>query len=307
MHGNDPRPNGHNFNQGLLICLGKKPHSEHTDYGQIFQPESTRPLSIVNTDNRLIANAARLRWERLLNPWISPHQQGFLPQRSMLKNVLDIDYAAMVTAFSHTSRVLVLFDFASAFPSMSQDYMFNMLTALCIPQNAFNMVQALYDNSRCTVQSNGTQVDGFKMTAGVRQGCPLSPLLYAICAELLIERIRLEIPSAAIRAYADDTAVLIQNLWTDASVLARIFTDFGNMFNLRLNLNKTDDTALSTAQLKHDQGQSDKVYTKMGGRTTLIQRTLPRLHTRTVSKRHKPLGNQLPNSYNAHKHGQTGN
>ena len=91
MHGTDRRIEGHNFNEGLLICLGKKPHSEHPDYGQVFRPESTRPLSIVNTDNRLIANAARLRWEQLLNPWISPQQQGFLPHRSILKNVLDID------------------------------------------------------------------------------------------------------------------------------------------------------------------------------------------------------------------------
>ena len=48
MHGTDPRPEGHNFNEGLLICLGKKPHSEHPDYGQVFRAESTRPLSIVN-------------------------------------------------------------------------------------------------------------------------------------------------------------------------------------------------------------------------------------------------------------------
>ena len=182
MHGNDTRPEGHNFNQGLLICLGKKPHSEHPDYGQVFRPESTRPLSIVNTDNRLIANAARLRWERLLNPWISPQQQGFLPNRSILTNVLDIDYAAMVTALSNNTGTLVLFDFASAFPSMSQAYMFNLLTALGVPRNARHLIQALYDNNRCTVQTNGAQVDGFKMTAGVRQGCPLSPLLYAICA-----------------------------------------------------------------------------------------------------------------------------
>ena len=77
------------------------------------------------------------------------------------------------------------------------------------------------------------------MTAGVRQGCPLSPLLYAVCADLLIERIRQKLPSAVVRAYADDTAVLVQDLWTDAPVLAAIFKDFEKMSNLRLNLNKT--------------------------------------------------------------------
>ena len=166
----------------------------------------------------MIANAARLRWERLLNAWISPQQQGFLRNRSILKNVLDVDFASMATALKHNHGALVLFDFASAFPSIAQEYMFELLSKLGVPRNALNLIRALYDNNRCVIQVSGTHVDGFTMTAGVRQGCPLSPLLYALCAELLIERIRMEIPSALVRAYADDTAVLIQNLWTDAPI-----------------------------------------------------------------------------------------
>ena len=89
------------------------------------------------------------------------------------------------------------------------------------------------------VQTSGFRGDGFPMTAGVRQGCPLSPLLYAVCADLLIERIRQKLPSAVVRAYADDTAVLVQNLWRDAPILANIFEDFEKISNLKLNLNKT--------------------------------------------------------------------
>ena len=168
MHGNDTLAEGHDFNLGLLICLGKKPHSEHPEYGQVYRAESTRPLSIVNTDNRLIANAARLRWERLLNPWVSPQQQGFLRQRSILKNVLDIDYASMTTALTNNNGTLMLFDFASAFPFIRQTYMFDLLTTLGVLQNALNMIRALYDNNRCTIQTNAVQINGFTMSTGVR-------------------------------------------------------------------------------------------------------------------------------------------
>ena len=81
--------------------------------------------------------------------------------------------------------------------------------------------------------------EGFRMSAGVRQGCPLSPLLYAVCADLLIERRRSKIPSAVVRGYADDTAVLVQDLWKDAPVLATIFQEFGKISNLTLNLSQT--------------------------------------------------------------------
>lgn len=239
MHGDSHFPQGHTFNLGLLICLGKKPCAHDTNHGDIFEASSTRPLSIVNTDNRLIANAARLRWEKILNPWVCPQQQGFLRQRSILKNVLDIEYAAMTTSLSTDQGGIIFFDFASAFPSISQEYIFNILTTIGVPKNALNLIHALYHNNRCAVQSNGHRGEGFTLTAGVRQGCPLSPLLYAVCADLLIERIRSKLPSAVIRAYADDTAVLVQNLWNDAPILEKIFQEFAQISNLNLNLSKT--------------------------------------------------------------------
>ena len=78
MHGHFLPPEGHAFNHGHLICLGKTPSRSDHEHGNVFAASNTRPLSVVNTDNRLIANAARLKWERFLNGWISPQQQGFL-------------------------------------------------------------------------------------------------------------------------------------------------------------------------------------------------------------------------------------
>lgn len=47
------------------------------------------------TANRLIANAFGLRWEPMLEEWLSPLQRGFLPGRSMLANVVDVDEACV--------------------------------------------------------------------------------------------------------------------------------------------------------------------------------------------------------------------
>ena len=182
MHGDDWPDEGHGFNLGLLICLGKKAHSQDPVHGAVFHAANTRPLSIVNTDNRILANAARLRWERILNPWISPQQQGFLGNRSILKNVLDIDYAAMVTALTSDKGALVLFDFAAAFPSISQTYMMDLLTSLGLPRCALNLIQAFYDNNRCLVQNNGFCGSGFRMTAGVRRQTGMPTVTPPLCS-----------------------------------------------------------------------------------------------------------------------------
>ena len=66
----------HDFNLGLMCCLPKKPAGTHETLGEYFGPEDTRPLAIVNTDNRLIASAYRLAWEPMLEKWISRYQMG---------------------------------------------------------------------------------------------------------------------------------------------------------------------------------------------------------------------------------------
>ncbi len=50
-----------------------------------------RPLSTVNTDTRIIANAVQLRMEPLLARAICSAQRGFLPGRSLIQNVVEID------------------------------------------------------------------------------------------------------------------------------------------------------------------------------------------------------------------------
>ena len=53
---------------------------------------------MVNTDNRLLANAARLRLEPILAGWVSEMQRGFVGGRSILANVLDVNCAMQQAA-----------------------------------------------------------------------------------------------------------------------------------------------------------------------------------------------------------------
>ena len=77
--------------------------------------------------------------------------------------------------------------------------------------------------------------DGFKMCSGVRQGCPLSPLLYALAADALLETIATRLPAACVHAYADDTAMILSDFWTDVPILAEIFEQFETISDLHLN------------------------------------------------------------------------
>jgi hypothetical protein len=74
------------FNYATMVCLPKKAAGVHPQYGDFYTPENTRPLSIVNTDNRISAIAGQIQIEKAAKSWVSDMQQGFIKGRSMVEN-----------------------------------------------------------------------------------------------------------------------------------------------------------------------------------------------------------------------------
>ena len=228
----------HHYNHSILVCLPKKSTSITSDGTEAYTANNTRPLSIVNCDNRIVASAARNRWEHYLASWILPRQQGFLSNRSIIRNLLQLDTASMITSLTQPDGACVLLDFASAFPSISQEFLFEVLRHIGLPRNSLNLLTSLYSNSFCEVKQGNTTVPGFSLQTGVRQGCPLSPLLYATVAEIMLDKIEQQCPGTLTRCYADDTALVVNNFWDEAPILENLFREFSQISGLHLNLRK---------------------------------------------------------------------
>ena len=144
----------------------------------------------------------------------------------------------MITSLTQPAGACILLDFASAFPSISQDFLFEVLRHIGLPDNALNLLTSLYSNSLCEVKHGNTTAPGFLLEAGVRQGCPLSPLLYATVAEVLLDKIEQHCPGTLARCYADDTALVVNNFWGEAPILEWLFREFSQISGLHLNLKK---------------------------------------------------------------------
>ena len=157
----------------------------------------------------------------------------------MLHNIIDIDYDAMRISLKHSNGVLILFDFKAAFPSVSHEILIACLKGLGFPEEAMHFIPAMYDNNKCIMKIGGQFFPGCEMKGGVRQGCPLSPLLFAVVVDILLRMIEHRIASSSTRAFADDIAGLLVNWNRDGPILAQIFDEFSKISNLYLNIEKT--------------------------------------------------------------------
>ena len=204
----------------------------------VYLAEDTRPLCIVDTANRLLTSAARIRWERLFCRWLHQDQRGFLPGRSMLANVVDLEHYSMMCSLLHKRPAAFLFDFAAAFPSLSQDFLLDMLKLLPIPRHVARLARSFYVGHRGCPTLEGQHGDMFELSAGIRQGCPLSPLLFVVVVDGLLRCMQRESPDTYARMYADDTAIVVQNVQVQVPQIQKIFKLIGEAAHLRLNIQK---------------------------------------------------------------------
>ena len=87
--------------------------------------------------------------------------------------------------------------------------------------------------------SFGGQVwDSFRLSAGIRQGCPLSPLLFATVLDPFLRTLQRRLPRVVVRAYADDIAVVLPDLFSDLAGLRALYEELAAASHLALNLPK---------------------------------------------------------------------
>lgn len=228
------------FNYAFLICLPKSASSRLPDNTDVYEPSCTRPLSVVDATNRVVASILLRALEKRVTDWISPAQRGFLKGRQMLQNILDVDFAAQQISIKSKRGAIVLFDFRAAFPSMSHEFMWDTLSAIGLPSRYIEALKLFYKSNKHFIKVGGRCFPSVEVHSGVRQGCPLSPILFALCADILLREVALVLHNdEVVRAFADDTAAVIEDYVVAIPVLAQLFQQFEKISALSLNISKT--------------------------------------------------------------------
>lgn len=135
--------------------------------------------------------------------------------RNIADNVLEMEGSLYeYTQLLDALPAIILFDFAQAFPSLAHVWIWRVLHTLGVNPKLICLVQALYCDLHTAVFHNGRRLNTFRILAGIKQGCPMSGSIFALCADPLIraQLLHLRGHRGRINLFADDVAIALAHL-----------------------------------------------------------------------------------------------
>ena len=85
--------------------------------------------------------------------------------------------------------MIISIDAEKAFDKIQQQLMIKSLQKAGIEGTYLNIIKAIYDKPTANIILNGEKLKAFPLKSGIRQGCPLSPLLFNIVLEVFATEI----------------------------------------------------------------------------------------------------------------------
>ena len=158
---------------GIFLCVPKK--------RQPNWPEDYKALTLLNAEfkilSRILANTLKKCTKDLLH---SSQHRGIV-DNNIFGALAAIRETTAHVEMTNSPTCLLTLDFAEAFDKIAHMYLFKVLEHCGFSPNFLTRLKKLYTNATPSVQVNGHISLPIDIRSGIRQGCPLSMLLFTIC------------------------------------------------------------------------------------------------------------------------------
>jgi hypothetical protein len=165
------------LNFGILSLIPKVPGTD-----QITQ---YRPIALINVIFKIVSKAYTSRMDPVANRIIGPHQTAFIKGRNILDGPLALIEIIHEIKTKKLGGILLKLDFEKAYDRVNWDFLAEVLRGKGFEEGFIHRISQLVAGGQTAISINGVIGPFFRNKRGVRQGDPLSPLLFNFIGEEL--------------------------------------------------------------------------------------------------------------------------
>ena len=214
-----------------------------------------RPITLLNSDYKILAKVFANRLAPCLQNLVHPDQTAVRGRWIMDSIHLVQSVFQHLEKNSELPGGIIFLDQEKAFDRTDHAFMFQILRRLGFPDFFCRAANTLYKNATSMVKVNGFLSDRVQIGRGVRQGDPLSPMLFVLVIESLACHIRknpnirgLQLPGCdnptVTSLYADDTAIVFGHPGELAEI-EKSLTLYCEASGAKINLLKSNGIAVN--------------------------------------------------------------
>ena len=204
-----------------------------------------------------------------MNELAAPCQNAFIKGHTIHDNYLYVRNIARRFHRHKTPALLLKLDVSKAFDSVRWDYLLDLLQRRGFPSRWRNWIAATLTSSTSKILLNGIPSEAIQHGRGLRQGDPLSPLLFILAIDPLqhllsvatdrglLSKLGGRMMRFRVSMYADDAVIFIRPNRNDVQNLRKILHLFGETTGLTTNFQKTSVTPISCNNINLDDVLAD--------------------------------------------------
>ena len=247
------------LNYGNIILLPKKENA--------IQIQQYRPICLLNVSFKIFTKVGTNRVMEVAHKVIRPTQSAFMPGSHILEGVLVLHETVHELQRKKMDGVLLKIDFEKAYDKVQWPFLQQVLRMKGFNQKWCSWIENFVTRGSVGIKVNDDLGHYFQTKKGLRQGDPLSPILFNIVADMLailISRAKDDgqvdglIPhlvegGVSILQYADDTILFLSHDLEKALNLKLILCMFEQLSGLKINFHKSELFCFGQAKDVEDQ------------------------------------------------------
>ena len=155
----------------------------------IYNNNNYRGISLRSIVSKVFDRVILIRLQKLAQRIYPESQCGFRAERSTIDIIFSLRQLQEKCREQHMPLYIAFIDLTKAFDLVSRDGLFKVLPKIGFPPKLQSMIESFHNDTKETVQINGSFSETLEIRSGVKQCCVLAPMHFGTFFGLLLKHV----------------------------------------------------------------------------------------------------------------------